>query len=408
MLFRKLCRGALVLACSIGLLCAAVDDDDDDDDDQKKNSVVSLNRLVVVGDSLTAGFQNFSLFSTTPVLPPGGQANGYPALIAKQAGVNMTLPLVSYPGLPPALKLTPSGIIREAGLGFRTNPAVQVTNLSVPGFLLADALSRPFPGNPQVNPIDALSATVLGSPAGVLPGCGPFPVAGALAVSQVACAVALRPTAILVSIGNNDALQSLTFGTPPTDAAAFGWNLLRLFTTLSATKAPIMIANIPDVSAIPFLLPVPAFRAQCPNSPLVASNADFVVPDITNPALTSVNVCVSYQVRPAALIARSRAAVLAYNRIIQALAGEFDAVVVDVNGLFSQIASKGYNVRGLKLTTGFLGGIFSLDGIHPTNTGHAILANEFIGAIKKKWKLNVPEVPIHEVADTDPLVFRVR
>lgn len=31
-----------------------------------------------------------------------------------------------------------------------------------------------------------------------------------------------------------------------------------------------------------------------------------------------------------------------------------------------------------RLTTDFLGGFFSLDGIHPTYTGHALLANEFI------------------------------
>ena len=54
------------------------------------------------------------------------------------------------------------------------------------------------------------SHVILGSP-GAIPGCGPFPVPpGVLLVSQVTCAAALNPTAILVSIGNNDALQALT------------------------------------------------------------------------------------------------------------------------------------------------------------------------------------------------------
>ena len=172
----------------------------------------SFERLVVVGDSLSAGFQNFSLYDSlsVPGAPLGGQTRGYPALIAKQAGVALTLPRISFPGIPAALALTPGGIVRLPGIGSRINPAEQVTNLSVPGFLVADVLSRPFPGNPAANLIDALSDVILGSP-GAIPGCGPFPVPpGVLIVSQVTCAAALNPTAILVSIGNNDALQALT------------------------------------------------------------------------------------------------------------------------------------------------------------------------------------------------------
>jgi hypothetical protein len=93
-----------------------------------KDPGVGVGRLVVVGDSLSAGFQNFSLFdsSSAPLAPPGGQKHGYAALVAAQAGVSLTIPLISYPGIPPALALDASGqIIRAAGIGARENPASQ-------------------------------------------------------------------------------------------------------------------------------------------------------------------------------------------------------------------------------------------------------------------------------------------
>ena len=51
-----------------------------------------LSRLVVVGDSLSAGFQSGSLIETA-------QVNGYAALIANQAGVDLALPLIASPGV---------------------------------------------------------------------------------------------------------------------------------------------------------------------------------------------------------------------------------------------------------------------------------------------------------------------
>src|SRR5438874_9815036 len=53
-----------------------------------------LSRLVVVGDSLSAGFQNGSLLETQ-------QPHGYASLVARQAGVPLALPLIAAPGFPP-------------------------------------------------------------------------------------------------------------------------------------------------------------------------------------------------------------------------------------------------------------------------------------------------------------------
>ena len=317
--------------------------------------------------------------------------------------MSVTLPLISYPGIPPALRLSAGGIVREAGFGSRENPAIQAHNLSVPGFTLLNALAYPFPGNPAINPVDALSDSILAEP-GNIPGCGPIPIGTQLYVSQVLCATVLKPTAILVSIGNNDALQALTLGVPPTSPAAFAEQYAALLAGLASTHARIVVSNIPDLGDIPFLVPVPVFNGFCPVPAAGASATDFVVVNITNPAAVTFDICSNYAVRSGTLIAQTRAAIIEYNRIIQAEAQLFGAVVVDVNGLLKDVAQNGYNVGGKHLTVAFLGGIFSLDGIHPTNTGYAIMANETIKTMNQQLHTQIPLVSVAQVAATDPLV----
>jgi hypothetical protein len=77
---------------------------------------------------------------------------------------------------------------------------------------------------------------------------------------------------------------------------------------------------------------------------------------------------------------------------------------VDVHGVLNELAAKGYKANGKHLTTSFLGGLLSLDGIHPTNTGYAIIANSFIETMNRCWDTHLPNVNVDEVAAHDPLV----
>lgn len=364
------------------------------------NSSSPLGTFVVVGDSLGAGFQNFSLNVT-------GQPNGYAAVVAGQAGASFPLPLVSYPGIPPALTLTTSGqLVRAMGIGAREIPVVQTHDLSVPGFTLANAIEYPYPGSPTTNPIDAMSDTVLAMPGNEL-GCGPIPTLSGLAVSEMVCALALRPNTILVDLGNNDALQALTFGLPPTSTQTFAEEYNLLLAALSLSGAKIFVANIPNVTDIPFLVPVPYFQDACPSPqpplPSTVTNADYVVVNITNTSAVSLNICSDYAVRPAALVASAAQAVTSYNAIISSAANRFGATVVDFNGLLNGLAQSGYEVNGKLLTTQYLGGLFSLDAIHPTNTGYAILANTVIQTMNQRLHSSIPQISVSEVAATDPL-----
>ncbi len=73
----------------------------------------------------------------------------------------------------------------------------------------------------------------------------------------------------------------------------------------------------------------------------------------------------------------------------------------------AQNAYAGLVVNGQRLTTNFLGGLFSLDGIHPTNTGYAVIANAFIKTLDQNFAAGIPPVSVEQVAMTDPLVLPV-
>ena len=80
-------------------------------------------------------------------------------------------------------------------------------------------------------------------------------------------------------------------------------------------------------------------------------------------------------------------------------------VVVDLFSLIDGIYNNGYQVRNVTLTTDFLGGLFSLDGLHPSNTGYAIIANEFIKGINGAFGTTYRSANIASIADHDPLVL---
>jgi hypothetical protein len=69
--------------------------------------------------------------------------------------------------------------------------------------------------------------------------------------------------------------------------------------------------------------------------------------------------------------------------------------VVDVHGIVTGIAAGGLDVGGERLTTAFLtGGLFSLDGIHPTCKGQGVVANAVLEAIEARYGVSYPRVSI--------------
>jgi lysophospholipase L1-like esterase len=390
----------------------------------------SLGKLVVVGDSLAAGFQNFSLYDSYHAVPgtapaAGGQTFGFAALIAKQAGTNLNLPLISEPGIPPVLSLETSGgqivqpptVTRGTTTGTRFQPtlSVQTQDLAVPGFRVADALlysinpasltsTSPTPSSLiDVMAYEVLAYPSINSTTNVFGGCGVLALPNEILVSEVACAVQQHPNTIIVSLGANDALQTVLDGTAPTSPATFQRSYELMVTALKSSGAKIVVSNVPDVTLAPILFTYAEFDATCGSAPTGATANDYVVPNISSPAATSFSICTDYSVRSAALIQQARTAVESYNAAIARIAQRYGAVYVDINNVLSNIAKNDYFIMtpsggpGTRLTTQYLGGIFSLDGVHPTNAGYAILANAYIAAMNKAFQMRIQPVDLFTV-----------
>ena len=89
--------------------------------------------------------------------------------------------------------------------------------------------------------------------------------------------------------------------------------------------------------------------------------------------------------------------VASYNQVIAASASGAGDVLVDVNQIFNDIVTAGaIQQDGLTLAP-VIGSLFSLDGVHPSNYGHGLVANALIEAIRGEYNLTEEQLPDIEV-----------
>ena len=82
-----------------------------------------------------------------------------------------------------------------------------------------------------------------------------------------------------------------------------------------------------------------------------------------------------------------------YNQVIAGLAQANGLAFVDANAMLNQLAEGGISFDGGTITSTFAtGGAFSLDGIHLTPRGNAVIANEIIKTINETYNADVPNV----------------
>lgn len=358
---------------------------------------------VALGDSLTAGFCSGSLHQSC-------QAGSYPALLNRQATGNATgfeQPRVTDPGIPAILRLVslaPLQIAPKPGLGQPANLTLPrpYNNLAVPGAKVADLRSRVTDGG--------------GLHDLILRGQG----------TQLQQGLALRPTFVTLWIGNNDALAAATSGiviedVTLTSLARFEADYRAVVTAINGSGARMAIANIPQVTSIPFvttLAPVvvnPATRQPVivngSTVPLIGPNGllrptDFVL-------LTAQAELATGRGIPAALggsglplsdssvlsaeeAAAISARVNAYNGVIRSVADQVGAAFVDASALLERVRQGRVGVGGATYSSAFLtGGVFSYDGVHPTPFGYAFVANAFIAAINDKFGGDIEPVNLY-------------
>lgn len=395
-----------------------------------------FSNLMAIGDDLMAGV-------TDGVLIEYGQAFSIPQLIAKQAKVpSFRQPVLKDPGygLDPlsgqnigkylllsyvplnvnsiSLSVSPYGLVVTPP----ADSAPVYQNLAVPGHTLQNLME--------------LNSTLAGMTNLILRGQG----------SQLEQLLAAKPTFVLCWIGFNDVLGTLISGrvidgATITPLESFRQRYTELMDQMKALGTQAVVATIPDVTQLPFVRTLPAYlldygslqpilqdsrdstsfiflsgrwsdgsvrqlshRENDPNFALLTMRAlhllrqGYGYPE----AFGGLGLALTDRVvLDADEVSFIRTRVQQFNEVITAEARERGFVVVQTHDLFSRLYHDGYRVGGIHLTTRYVtGGLFSLDAVHPTTAGYAILANAFIEAINAEFDANLPPVNIADALRT--------
>jgi len=428
-----------------------------------------FSKFISLGNSLTSGYRDGALYS-------GGQNESFPSMMAMQmklaGGGEFKQPLmpnnvggfIGLPGFPGKLELK---MVNGALSPVPNSPAAALDNVIA---------GRPYQnmGVPGAK-VSHLLASGYGNPAGLSLGlANPYFVrfASSTTASVVGDALAQNPTFVSLWIGNNDVLGYATTGGDGTNPitpvdGAVGVGFTNTYTTLVNTVFPAgtmrkgVVANIPNVTNVPFFTRVPAMpltnltAAQVTqlnggyaayNAGLAQAKAAGAINDaeyqkrlikftagavangavivdkdlVTVPGLPKYRQTTAkdYILLTASAVLTPQAgggtsvpledklvltemeaakvltATASYNTTIKALAESKGLAFVDMNAKMSELNSKsGISWDGVRYTATFVtGGAFSLDGVHLTGRGYAIVANEFIKSINGKYKSTLPQV----------------
>lgn len=408
------------------------------------HGTADFSTYISLGNSLTAGYADGGLYLN-------GQLNSYPSIIANQmlsvGGGTFTQPLFS------TAQANGSGYLQLSGFSATGSPITTpvTTNLAIRGILpvpgfgnvtLYSKYTGPInnygvPGIKLLNITYAPYGNLNGFYERLLPGDAPTNTTTYLSF------VTSRPFTFFSNwLGNNDALGYATSGGAGdvlTDPATFDALNTLLINTLTAKGAKGVVATIPDVTSIPYFntvtegailagvqkanptvtgLFINALVSGTTYAPRLATPADLIVltfptsmigqpvntPYGTLPyGLTPYTPIDNQYVLDANEVTLTQTAVTAFNSSIVSTANTKGLAVFDAYTFLKNIKLNGLVIDGVSLNSNYIsGGIFSLDGVHLTPRGYAIVANEFIKAINAKYGSSIP---LANVADYTGIRF---
>jgi len=430
---------------------------------------------IALGNSLTSGYRDGSLYAA-------GQNESYPSMLAAQmklaGGGSFKQPLMpNNTGGFNNIQDAQGNYIFPGKLELKIVAGTLTPVAAAP----ASPLDNVTSGGPYQNlgvpgaKVSHLIAPNYGNPSNILLGtANPFfaRFASSVTTSVVADALIQNPTFISLWIGNNDVLGYASSGgdgsnpiTPVDGTLGVGFTATYtyLVNTLfpSGTTRKGIIANIPNVTSVPYFTRVPAMpltnltdaQVNQLNTAYAAYNAGLAqakslgaigdaeyqrrMIKFTAGAVANGAVIVDKDLTPAGTLPKYRqttvkdyillpasrvltpqagggtsvpledklvlteaeaakvaTATIAFNNTIKSVATAKNLAFVDMNAKMEELNSKsGIVWDGVKYSATFVsGGAFSLDGIHLTGRGYAIIANEFIKTINGKYKSTLPQV----------------
>lgn len=399
---------------------------------------------VALGNSLTSGYADNALYYA-------GQMVSYPNLMATQfrqvGGGPFRQPLVNPNSVGIGGSLNSKLILKVVDGELMPVPAAPYGDIAI--FTNSVAADGPF-NNMGVPGATVTTAVIpgYGNPANGIGNYNPFfmrMTKDPTINSMLGDAMAQKPTFFTVFLGSNDVLGYATEGgvgatiTPMQGAVGLGFaaSYEAIIDSMTSNAAKGAVANIPDVTTAPFFTTIPynglvlttengvsalnASYSQLIAAGLVApfklGSNGFIIVDASSPfgarqmkpgelvLLTTPQDSLKHAgwgsskaipdqyILTAAEINKIREATNAFNMEIKSVAVTKGLAYVDVAALLQKLKSPGIEVNGRLVSSSFItGGAFSLDGIHLTPLGNALLANEFLKTINATYHAFVPLV----------------
>lgn len=400
-------------------------------DEKSPTQQVNFSKFIAIGNSLTAGYADGGLYLE-------GQINSFPNMIADKmkrfGGGEFITPYFSE------AQRNGSGYIRLKAL-VNGQPVMEpvTTELAIRGFYNNDPqkpLYTKFTGTAINNlgvpgmRLDMSNITGIGTAAGNpfferLMAETPDPT-----ISYQSYATSQNHTFFSFGLGNNDVLGYAMNGAAPTldqtkaliSEATFQSRYTSFIDALTTNQQKGVVATIPDVTAIPYLTtvtnqallaaasaaagtPITAIYIQTKSATRPATSKDlFVLPFSSAGLLGKPNALGQpYGIDPRNPVEDKyvldsteaeavHTRVIALNKIIKTIAENKNLAVADVYTFFNKVKS-GYNYNGIAISNKFItGNAFSLDGVHMTPMGYAIMANIFIDGINQKYGTSLEKV----------------
>lgn len=385
--------------------------------------------FIVMGEGLAAGMANYGLSSVV-------QNQDFAALMAVQMGTGMEQPLIQPPGIGDIIGLPgqevqvqkyPQGSVRQYYYPTdKTKAPIQtpplfVTNVSVPGLTLTDALNmRPVaPVVQRGNMKQTTFNMILGFPQLILNNVPLW--------TQMEYAESMRPTVAMVELGYYEALTAAVAGDPTLlpSAATFGTNYATVLSRLRAQQAQVIATTIPNPLDTAYFNSVAATSAIVRATPSVLSIGYNIGPQdyVSRNGIQAIaNSIVTLQISPNTILPAqggflpvpdgsilSGATATALTNAINALNAQIvsaakanGAFVYDLNAYLHNIKVSGAKVGATTISGDYMGGFYSLDGVYPGATGHALLANDMLTFLNSTFHTSFATVSVAPIVAADP------
>jgi hypothetical protein len=336
--------------------------------------------LIGIGDSLGEGVQSANAFYES-------QPNTYLKRVATQMGVPFAQPLLST-------SLTAS-IFNDDGRS-RVSPPTDPADLAVSGATTGNVLNMVANTGTPATEYDL-----------VLP-----PYYG---MSEIQIVEQLKPAVVLAWVGNDDLISEvLNFDTlndpKPTPLPLFTTEYQELVSDLQATGAKVVMANIPDLTEIGYLFDNDDLTRYTGTNYNLPQGYLTTLPTMILLKLgifdASILQNLGYVLTPTE-IKSIQQQVQEYNQVISETAASAGFPVVNAYAILNGFITNPITIEGITIGTHYNQGAFSLDGVHPSDTGYAVFAEAFITAANQTYNLNIPQIPdslFLSIFNADPFI----